>query len=802
MSFGMNWQPSPLFASSHVLLHDVHKGLRADLHGQWDYGYPNSYDMYPSGQCIRSHVDLTETRNSLSIITKAGVPNNKVFVGGASYGRSFHMAQERCSGPMCEFTGSQTQSDANPGRCTDTGGYLAAAEIMEIIQKGDGAKTFHDSDSNSDIMLYQGDYISYMTPSTKDTRRSDWEELKFAGSIDWALDLQTFGKDDMEVDPDRDENSTGEGYVYGDDLTLDSGGLCDFSCNFGFCPESLCTCYEQGPLEPLPGARDAGDIVAWDEFNVDLNRLCKFACKYGYCPEKICFNRPVEPENDVETVDSPDYYDAEAGRRSNENNCAIYRYRKDGVDEAMQCYQPCNAIVEQAKTEGRTTNYGCVGFWPLGQEIPWEKVSGFGEVAGGKCSCDNMLLNQIADFVIEALPMIAQIGCYLLMSSLKSVIEIRLEFIPRAGQVLSAGLGKLIRFIPSSTSSQVPTNRKWQELRNKTLIQCSAKKADMALTAAKMVNYVYNKDQDPGGAFEWWLSPCSGSDLVPDEIKKAFDILSQVGGGISSFKKPSNIPKESPPGDATKRLGEAKNTLRMQECAGKAPNEKTVITELVITSLTYAQQATKTQVSATCDGNAWPQACHHYQSAMIRVNNQWATLTCPPEAASTKHRENGVATRSWASQHKGAGWKDKAKRQWQGTCDRDEYPPAYLLSANDPAMIYGGVDSRGQLVRYIPDKHNRPAGSMWKGACFMPVVKDLSDNEFRKRVAAAPLNAKQIIQQGGGTKILFKTQAVVTLDARPEFTMKFDNTPSGGKDGLDKNPCWPDQAAPKDPALR
>ncbi len=26
---------------------------------------------------------------------------------------------------------------------------------------------------------------------------------------------------------------------------------------------------------------------------------------------------------------------------------------------------------------------------------------------------------------------------------------------------------------------------------------------------------------------EWWLSPCGGSDLVPDDIKKVFDILEQ-----------------------------------------------------------------------------------------------------------------------------------------------------------------------------------------------------------------------------------------------------------------------------------
>ena len=26
-----------------------------DLHGQWDYGNPNAYDMCESGKCIRSH---------------------------------------------------------------------------------------------------------------------------------------------------------------------------------------------------------------------------------------------------------------------------------------------------------------------------------------------------------------------------------------------------------------------------------------------------------------------------------------------------------------------------------------------------------------------------------------------------------------------------------------------------------------------------------------------------------------------------------------------------------------------------
>jgi len=68
---------------------------------------------------------------------------------------------------------------------------------------------------------------------------------------------------------------------------------------------------------------------------------------------------------------------------------------------------------------------------------------------------------------------------------------------------------------------------------------------DMALTAAETINYVYSKDEDPAGAFEWWLSPCGGTDLVPDDIKKAFGILSKVAGGVSSFVEPKNIKKNS-----------------------------------------------------------------------------------------------------------------------------------------------------------------------------------------------------------------------------------------------------------------
>ncbi|KAH4187203.1 chitinase [Parastagonospora nodorum] len=122
-----------------------------DLHGQWDYGNKWTSPGCPNGNCLRSHVNLTDTINSLSMITKAGVASNKVVVGVTSYGRSFQMAQAGYTGPKCLFTGSSGQSNAAKGECTDTAGYISNAEIDSIISKG-VSQQYTVEDSN--IIVY------------------------------------------------------------------------------------------------------------------------------------------------------------------------------------------------------------------------------------------------------------------------------------------------------------------------------------------------------------------------------------------------------------------------------------------------------------------------------------------------------------------------------------------------------------------------------------------------------------------------------------------------------------------------
>ncbi|CAI4212148.1 unnamed protein product [Parascedosporium putredinis] len=131
------------------------------------------------------------------MITKAGVPSKKVIVGISSYGRSFHMAEPGYKEPMCQFTGSSTESDAAKGPYPDTRGCIASAEIRQILLDGQYpecigyyVESYHDGPSNSDILVYNDEeWVAWMTDTTKSTRILWVKGLNFGGVSDWAVDL-------------------------------------------------------------------------------------------------------------------------------------------------------------------------------------------------------------------------------------------------------------------------------------------------------------------------------------------------------------------------------------------------------------------------------------------------------------------------------------------------------------------------------------------------------------------------------------------------------------------------------------
>ncbi|KAK8054957.1 glycosyl hydrolase- family 18 [Apiospora rasikravindrae] len=169
-----------------------------DLHalGQWDYGSKWAQDGCETGSCLRSHVNLTETMLTLAMITKSGEPTKQIAVGVSSYGRSFKMAQAGC----------------RAGECTNTPGYISNAEINIIViaNTSTGVKSWYDSKTDSNYAVWGGtQWVAYMTEDVKASRKSRWQGLNFAGTIDWAVDLAEYTGDDGSADgacdPEEDE---------------------------------------------------------------------------------------------------------------------------------------------------------------------------------------------------------------------------------------------------------------------------------------------------------------------------------------------------------------------------------------------------------------------------------------------------------------------------------------------------------------------------------------------------------------------------------------------------------------------
>jgi hypothetical protein len=130
------------------------------------------------------------------MITKAGVPSHKIFVGVSSYARSFKMSKIGCEGPDCTFQGERNQSPAKPGECTETAGYISDAEIIQIMKNADAGfdgttyHSYYDASSDTDILVYDDwEWAAWMSPITKERRKTYYKGLNMGGTTDWAIDL-------------------------------------------------------------------------------------------------------------------------------------------------------------------------------------------------------------------------------------------------------------------------------------------------------------------------------------------------------------------------------------------------------------------------------------------------------------------------------------------------------------------------------------------------------------------------------------------------------------------------------------
>lgn len=100
------------------------------------------------------------------------MPSNKVVASVSSYGRLFEMAEPGCYTASCHFTGTASHSNAKKGLYTDTAGFIANAEIKQILDDPSRVNQHYvDKESTINILVYDDiQWVRYMSSTIREMR--------------------------------------------------------------------------------------------------------------------------------------------------------------------------------------------------------------------------------------------------------------------------------------------------------------------------------------------------------------------------------------------------------------------------------------------------------------------------------------------------------------------------------------------------------------------------------------------------------------------------------------------------------
>ncbi|KAJ1951429.1 hypothetical protein FBU59_000158 [Linderina macrospora] len=121
-----------------------------DLHGVWDK------NIKSLGAYLNPHTNMTEIKDALKIIERAGVPSNKIMMGIGFYGR----------------------------------GYISYGEIKDMVDNRQSYHVQYDDKALVNIMLYgYNDYVSYDNEMSLKAKLKEAKDMCLGGVSIWALDL-------------------------------------------------------------------------------------------------------------------------------------------------------------------------------------------------------------------------------------------------------------------------------------------------------------------------------------------------------------------------------------------------------------------------------------------------------------------------------------------------------------------------------------------------------------------------------------------------------------------------------------
>lgn len=133
-------------------------------------------------------------------------------------------------------------------------------DLDEVCAMGDGTRTYNTS-------VYHTNYFDLFS--------------KDAGA--WAVNMTGL----LTTGSTTSSGTCVEGTV-ADGVSDNYLGLCVFSCQYGYCPEGVCTCARYGTVVDEPAYNGTTDGCPADGLDDSYLGLCSFDCTHGYCPEGAC----------------------------------------------------------------------------------------------------------------------------------------------------------------------------------------------------------------------------------------------------------------------------------------------------------------------------------------------------------------------------------------------------------------------------------------------------------------------------------------------------------------------------------
>ncbi|KAF1827906.1 glycoside hydrolase family 18 protein [Dissoconium aciculare CBS 342.82] len=169
-------------------------------HNDYNYGVYTPDDGCPHDHCLRSHVNVTQTTSTMSLLTyHAGVPASKLVLGVASYAKGFVLNDAACTdpnNPVCTY-----KPDGPFKGCLGEAGVLSMNEINSIISaKQPGTFTSYDVASDSNFLVYNAatekdsapvaQWYGYMDRKVLESRKKLYSSWGARGTVEWATSME------------------------------------------------------------------------------------------------------------------------------------------------------------------------------------------------------------------------------------------------------------------------------------------------------------------------------------------------------------------------------------------------------------------------------------------------------------------------------------------------------------------------------------------------------------------------------------------------------------------------------------